>query len=329
MTAKLRARLSMRADLPDLLFDEGLRRRLRDAVEIDLDRREPLTSLVGVDLVITGWGCRQIDDVLLADASSLRAIVHACGSVRRHLLPGVWERGITVSSAADANAIPVAEFTLASILLAGKRAPEISRRYSSVRSGIDLLAEYPTIGNLGRRVGVVGASRIGRRVIEMLRPFDVDVAVCDPFLSETDAQQLGATLLDLDRLLSWASIVSLHAPMLPATRGMIDARALSLMREGATLINTARGGLVDHDALIAELTSGRISAVLDVTDPEPLPRQSPLFDLPNVVLTPHLAGAQGTELRRLGSAAVGEVERIASGLPPAAPVTLRDLTHIA
>jgi phosphoglycerate dehydrogenase-like enzyme len=133
----------------------------------------------------------------------------------------------------------------------------------------------------------------------------------------------------LDDLMAAADVVTVHAPSLPSTRHLLDARRLALMRDGATLVNTARGALVDHAALIAELRTGRLSAVLDVTEPEPLPPDSPLFDLPNVVLTPHIAGALGTEVRRLGDAAVAEVARYAAGEPFAHPLTAADLDRVA
>ena len=110
---------------------------------------------------------------------------------------------------------------------------------------------------------------------------------------------------------------------------MLDARRLALLRDGATLINTARGALIDQDALVAELRTGRIDAVLDVTEPEVLPAGSPLYDLPNVVLTPHIAGALGVEVRRLGESALAELERYARGEPFAHPVTRADLDRIA
>jgi phosphoglycerate dehydrogenase-like enzyme len=194
---------------------------------------------------------------------------------------------------------------------------------------VDLLAEFPTVGNFGKTVGIVGASRIGRRVIELLRPFQLDVLVSDPYLDADAARRLGVDRRELDELLAASDVVSLHAPALPSTRHMIDARRLALLRDGATLINTARGSLVDQDALVAELASGRIDAVLDVTEPEVLPPDSPLYELPNVVLTPHIAGALGVELRRLGDAAIDEIERYAAGEPFAHQVTAGDLDRIA
>ena len=122
-------------------------------------------------------------------------------------------------------------------------------------------------------------------------------------------------LTSLEELLAASEVVSLHAPLTPVTRGMLDARGLALMREGAVLVNTARGPIVDQTALTAELVSGRIDAVLDVTATEPLPPDSVLFTLPNVFLTPHIAGALGGEVLRLGRLAVEEVERYVAGLP--------------
>jgi phosphoglycerate dehydrogenase-like enzyme len=279
-----------------------------------------VAEIGAAELLLTGWGCPPVDEAVLAGAPRLRAIVHAAGSAKGHVTPACWARGIVVSTAADANARPVAEYTLAMILLANKAAPRAERLYRARRGRVDALAELPEVGNAGRTVGVVGASRIGRRVIDLLAPHDLAVVVHDPYLADS---------VPLDELVAAADVVSLHAPSLPSTRHMLDARRLALMRDGATLINTARGALVDHDALIAELRTGRLHAVLDVTEPEPLPAGSPLFELPNVVLTPHIAGALGTEVRRLGDAAIAEVARYAAGQPFAHPLTAADLDRVA
>jgi phosphoglycerate dehydrogenase-like enzyme len=170
----------------------------------------------------------------------------------------------------------------------------------------------PKVGNNGKTVGIVGHSRIGARVIELLQPFDLEVVLYDPHY--TSASQRVRNV-ELDQLMAEADIVSLHAPAIESTARMIDARRLALMPDGATLINTARGALVDQDALLRELVSGRISAVIDVTTPEVLPADSPLYDLPNVLLTPHIAGALGNERSRLGATVVAEIERFIAGEP--------------
>jgi phosphoglycerate dehydrogenase-like enzyme len=183
----------------------------------------------------------------------------------------------------------------------------------------------PGIGNHGRRVGVIGASRIGRKVIELLRPFDLAVSLSDPYVDDSAARELDVSLLGLDDLLRTSQIVTVHAPETPETRHLIGRRELALMPDRAVLINTARGSLVDTDALVGELRTGRLSAVLDVTDPEPLPADSPLHDLPNAFVTPHLAGSQGNELARLGLAVVAEAERVAAGEAVAYPVDFEAL----
>jgi phosphoglycerate dehydrogenase-like enzyme len=133
----------------------------------------------------------------------------------------------------------------------------------------------------------------------------------------------------LGRLCATADVVSLHAPEVPQTRHMLDRRRLRLLRDGATVINTARGSLVEAAALTEELVSSRIQAVIDVTDPEILPAGSALYDLPNVLLTPHVAGSMGNEMGRLFDAALGELQRYAAGLDFAHPVLRSQLSHTA
>jgi phosphoglycerate dehydrogenase-like enzyme len=328
--------LAMTADLPERLFSPAALDRLRALASIDPDvvlrdlRSPPARArLERAEIILSGWGCPPVDEAVLQAAPALRAIVHAGGGVKGHVTPACWERGILVSTAAAANAGPVAEYTLAMILLANKAAHRIARTYGQRRAAVDLLAEFPGVGNYRKTVGIIGASRIGGRVIELLRPFELDVLVSDPYLDAGAATRLGVELRELDELLAASDVVSIHAPALPSTRHMIDARRLALLRDGATLVNTARGSLVDQDALVAELLSGRIDAVIDVTEPEVLPPDSPLFELPNVVLTPHIAGALGVEVRRLGDSAIDEIERYAAGRPFAHPVTVTDLERVA
>ncbi|RCG22856.1 hydroxyacid dehydrogenase [Sphaerisporangium album] len=290
---------------------------------------EAAERLAGAVVLLTGWGSPLIDADVLARAPRLRAVVHAAGTVKHHVGPAVFARGVPVSSAVEANAVPVAEYTVAMILLAGKAVPALVREYRARRGPIDLIGEYPGIGNHGRTVGLVGASRIGRRVVELLRPFDLEVLVSDPYLDEAGAAALGVRKAGLDELFAACDIVSLHAPATEATRGMVTARHLASMRDGATLINTARGSLVDQDALVAELVTGRVSAVLDVTEPEITPPDSPLWDLPNVVLTPHIAGSLGNELVRMGSQALDEVFRALAGEPLRHPVDPASLPLMA
>ncbi|MGW2234296.1 hydroxyacid dehydrogenase [Streptomyces sp. NPDC001759] len=326
MSERPRALFAMTAGNLPLVFPPEVLARLREAVDVDPELiAEDFTearvreALARTEILLTGWGCPRLDAAVLDAAPRLRAVLHSAGSVKGFTTPEVWRRGIVVSSAADANAVPVAEYTLAMILLAGKDvlAARERLRAERVHPGWGVV---PGIGNHGRRVGVIGASRIGRRVITLLAPFDLRVSLTDPYVTERRAAELGVPLLPLDDLLRTSDIVTVHAPDTPSTRHLVGRRELALMPDGATLINTARGALVDHDALVEEVRAGRLNAVLDVTDPEPLPADSPLYDLPGAFVTPHLAGSQGNELARLGATVAEEAARLLAGDGPAHPV---------
>ncbi|MEV8590750.1 hydroxyacid dehydrogenase [Streptomyces sp. NPDC051180] len=319
-----RALFAMARHHRDALFPPAETRRLLASVDIDPDHvsqdlcREP--ALEEAEILVTSWGCPVVDEEVLARAPALKAIVHAAGSVKHHVTPACWERGIAVSSAAAANAVPVAEYTVAAILFANKRVLDIGALYRRHRAPLDWSRLYPGFGNHRRTVGVVGASLVGRKVLELLRPHDLDLLLSDPHVDPVQAAGLGARLVELDELVAASDVVSLHAPALPETRHLLDARRLSLMRDGTTLVNTARGSLVDTEALTAQAVAGRLHAVIDVTEPEVLPTASPLYSLPNVLLTPHIAGSLGGELLRISGSALDEVERYCSGRPFAHPV---------
>ncbi|WP_432135752.1 MULTISPECIES: hydroxyacid dehydrogenase [unclassified Streptomyces] len=318
-----------------LLFPAPLMARLRQASAIDpelvvRDFAAPAVAgaLADADVLITGWGCPPLDAGVLAAAPRLRTVLHAAGSVRSLVGEALWQRGVAVSSAVTGNALPVAEYTLAMILLAGKDVFTHRERFRATHA-CPTPADTAATGNVGRRVGVVGASRVGRRLLELLRPFDFTVLLHDPYVTPAEAVGLGAEAVSLEELLRRSDIVSLHAPDIPETYRMLDAGRLALIRDGGVLINTSRGALIDPDALTAELVSGRLRAVLDVTEPEPLPADSPLYALPNVFLTPHIAGSLGNELERLGRIVVEEAERLAAGAPLAHQVRLADLARMA
>ncbi|MFJ8540022.1 hydroxyacid dehydrogenase [Streptomyces sp. NPDC093591] len=338
MTQRPYAMFAMSAENVPQVFPPEVLARLRESVDIDpalvAEDHEDFTdprlkdALARTEILVTGWGCPRLDAAVLDAAPKLRAVLHSAGSVKSLATPELWRRGIAVSSAAAANAVPVAEYTLAMILVAGKDLFAARDRLRGERAfpGWGLV---PGIGNHGRRVGVIGASRIGRKVIELLRPFDLVPSLTDPYVDEAGAAALGVPLLPLDDLLRTSDIVTVHAPETPETRHLIGPRELALMPDGAVLINTARGGLVDHEALIAELGTGRLSAILDVTEPEPLPADSPLYDLPNAFVTPHLAGSQGNEAARLGLAVAEEAERLGAGRPLAHGIVQSELERMA
>lgn len=321
----MRALLAMPAGLPHRMFSRAQLEQLRGLAQIDTARTVPLLAdasdeeLAGVEILLTGWGSSPVDAAALARMPRLRAIVHTAGTVRFVASDAVWERGdVLVTSATEVNAVPVAEFTLAQILLAGKRARAQEHRFRRVRDSRSAALSAAGIGNYGGVVGLIGASRIGVLVAEHLQRFDLDVLITDPYASTEQVAALGATKVEPEELYSRSDVVSLHAPDVPSTRGMVSRDLLALMRDGTTFLNTARPALVELDALRDELVSGRLSAVLDVHDD--LADDDPIWDLPNVSLTPHIAGSQGNELRRMGEHALEEVRRLAAGEPARFPV---------
>ena len=321
-SSALRYTLLMRpVDLADHLFgrDRASLRAIgaqdvagRALEQIDDEAREALAQ---TDVLIMGWGAPRLTDDDLASAPHLRAILYAGGQVSGLVPTSAHRRGILLSNAGHANAIPVAEFTTALIVLANKQALRSARLYHERRSMIHREVDFPHAGNRSKSVGIVGASRIGRMVIERLSRLDVDIALYDPFVGQAEAHALGVRPVGLDVLMATSDVVSVHAPLNHDTVGLITRAHLRAMRDGATFINTARGGLVDQEALVDELRTGRIDAMLDVTTPEVLPPAHELYDLPNVLLTPHMAGSTGPELARLGDHVAAEFERLARGLP--------------
>jgi phosphoglycerate dehydrogenase-like enzyme len=317
------------------LFADRHRRRLDDLCTVvgpdpigDFRAVDP-DLLATVQILLTGWGAPPLRPSILDLLPRLELVAHAAGTVKDLVTDDVWARDIRVTSAAAANALPVAEYTVAAILFSGKRVLRLQQAYRTHRDLRLWSDDAPGLGNYGKRIGIVGASFIGRRVIELLEPYDLDLVLADPYVSTEEATGLGVRLLELDDLLATADIVSLHAPSLPETHHLLDRRRLALLRDGATLVNTARGALVDHEALTEELVSGRIDAVIDVTEPEILPADSPLYDLPNVLLTPHIAGSQGTETQRMADLAIDEIERFVTGAPLEFEVRRADLGRIA
>ena len=327
--------LAMLEGLVDHAFTDAHLARLAAAGE--LADRVPLTRfdddrassvLSAADVLVGHWGCPTLTADVLDRAPNLSLFAYAAGTVKWQVTDAVFDRGITVTSAAAANAIPVAEYTVAMILLANKGALLFRERLRDPGAAVPL--DPARVGNFGKRVGLVGASLVGRYVIDLLRPYALDMAVYDPFLSNEEATALGVEKFDdLDDLSASVDVLSVHAPDVESTRGMLGAPQLAALRDGAVLINTARPTLVDQAALLRHLELGRIDAVLDVTTPEPLPAGHPLLDLPNVFVTPHIAGSMGVELHRMADLAVDEVERFARGEPPVHPVRRADLDRIA
>ena len=283
------------------------------------------------EVIVGHWGCPPFGPEFFETAANLRLFAYAAGSVKWYLSDELWERDILVTSGADANAEPVAEYTLAMILLANKRVFGAIDRESH-RTSWTPPPEAAAHGNWNKTIGLVSASLTGRRVAQLLQAFGhLDVQIYDPFVDAKTIESLGATKQEsLVELCAQADVLSIHAPALPDTHNLIGEKELAALSDGTTVINTSRGHCLDLDALTSELESQRLFGIIDVTDPvEPLPRTHPLRTLPNAVLTPHIAGSQGTELARMSEWVIDEVERYATGAPLRNPVTREMVDRIA
>ena len=278
-------------------------------------KQDLMAVLAGADACITGWGVAQLDADVVAAAPRLGHMAHMGGSVKRFVSDAVWARGIRVTSASVTLARDVAETTLGLMIVGRKRIWPLGNH---VRDGgwrdSSAWDQWDARELHRSTVGLVGAGNVGRHVIELLAPFSVTILVADPYLSESDAESLGVEKVDLAELMERSDVVSIHAPDTAQTRHMIGAEELSRLGDGAVLINTARGSIIDEAALIEELATGRIFAFLDVTDPEPPASDSPLRRLENVVVTPHIAGCIDN-CHRMGELAVEEVCRYLASRP--------------
>lgn len=332
MTRRPETLLVMARDTMRLQFGDAELARLRATARLgeplftdELASAQVRERLAEVEVLITSWGCPPLDEPVLRGAPKLRAVLHAAGSVRDHVGAPVFDRDLLVTTAAGANAEPVAHYTLGAILWAFKKVPFLAADARTFRDDWHYRERHGELSGRDRTVVLVGFSRVGRRVTELLRQLDLArVLVVDPVVDPARIRAAGAEPATLADALPHADVLSLHAPSLPETHHLIGATELAALPPGAVLVNTARGALVDTAALEHGCADG-LHAILDVTDPEPLPAGSPLYTLPNVVLTPHIAGSLGSETRRMTAEALGELERYAAGLPPQAPVTRQAL----
>ena len=329
MQTKARALLVMSRPSFEAHFDQDRLRRLAGLVTLDepcwtddLDSARSRERLARTEVLLTSWGAPALTPQRLAAAPRLRAVLHGAGSVRDLIGQEVWRRGIRVTSAAEANAVPVAEYTLAAIIFAGKKAPFLAADEQRAYGGWGSVTGYGDLSNFRRTVGIVGFSRIGRQVVELLQVLrGTTCLVADPYADPDEVARAGATLVPLEEMLPRVHVLSVHAPELPETHHLIGARQLRMLPDNATVINTARGSLVDPDALAAECAARRLFAILDVTDPEPLPADSPLRRLARVMITPHIAGSLGTETGRLTDHVLDELARWTAGKPLRAEIT--------
>jgi phosphoglycerate dehydrogenase-like enzyme len=315
------------------IYGPEQRRRIDSTVELVA---EPMTKddvaadpsrLRDIDVLFSGWGCPVLDADLLQHAERLKALFYGAGTIKAVMTDAAWERGLVVTTAASANAVPVAEFTVAQIVLS------LKATWQTLRDNrLHHACRKPSVaGGFGSTVSLISLGMIGRMVAERLRDgYDLEVLACDPFCPEDDARRLGVTLVELDEAFERGDVVSCHTPLLDSTIDLIGGEQFKLMKQGATFINTSRGKVIDQPAMVQVLRDRPdLTALLDVTNPEPSPSDSPLWDLENVFVTPHIAGSMGRECWRMGSLMADEIERYVRGEPLLHAVTREQAAKMA
>ena len=306
MTPDAEARLNALGEVVRYSAPEGQRRVTAEMVA---------DQLTDASAIITGWGATpKFDTWLLERTPDLRFIGHTAGTIKGFIGEEVFDQGIVVTHAAGTIAIAVGEWAMTATLASLRKLPDFNANMHERVWNKDSSLRGRSLH--GKTVGIVAASMTARAFIPLLKPFNCDVQVFDPYLTPERATELGVRRQeDLDELFRTSDIVSNHAPTTPETDGMINAHRLSLMKDGALFVNTARARAIDYEALTKELQSGRIFGALDVFPKEPLEQESPLWDLPNVILSPHIAGGTVENRLMLGETIVSDLERFLRGEP--------------
>ena len=283
-----------------------------------------------VEYIFSTWGMPVFkEEEIKAYFPKLKAVFYAAGSVQFFARPFL-NCGVKVFSAWAANGVPVAEYATAQIVLANKgffrscHFDTVAKRQEVYKK----FSEYP--GNYGVKVGIIGAGMIGKMVIQRLKAFEISVLVFDPFLPDEKATELGVTKTSLEAVFSECQVVSNHLANNEQTRGMLNYPLFASMLPNATFINTGRGAQIVEEDLIRILKERPdLTAILDVTDPEPSPDGYPFYELDNCILTPHIAGSSGKEVCRMAVYMLEEFRLLSQGMPCRYDVTWKMLETMA
>lgn len=287
--------------------------------DVDLTADSMVHGAARSEGLIVDLDCPRLTGPLLEQLPRLEFIAHTASSPRRFATDAIFDRGIKLVTASQGAARAVAELALVSTLMLLRRIHRVDR---ALRRGEDFnTIRGDAMGSefAAQRIGVIGASQTGREFISISRALGARVDVVDPYLPAAAADAMGVASVSLDEAMAVSDVISIHAPATAETTRMIGARQLSLMRNGSMLVNTARASIVDTEALLSELRSGRISAAVDVFDVEPLDVASEFRSLENVIATAHIGAATVQSFRRRGAIAVEQTQRWMRGEP------LRDL----
>lgn len=322
----------MSEDMMQLVVDDVTKRRIAALLQEEpafatyRQVKESPAILKDVKILFPSYGMECMDEEFLRAAENLEAVFFLGGSVKGITSQAFWDRKIPITCAAQANAVPVAEYVLALIILHLKGFFFHSINYKRNRD----FKIYPVKGVFQKKVGLISYGLIARHLKSLLQNFNLEICIYSPELNESKAAAEGMKYLPLEQIFSECDVVSLHTPLLPSTVNMIGYEHFSAMKKGAAFINTARGAIVRESDLIRCLQEREdITAYLDVTQREPLDPESKLFTLKNAVITPHIAGATGEEKARLGCMIADELERYLKGEPLKYAVNQKDLSVIA
>ena len=264
--------------------------------EVQLTCGEIAESIGDSDIYVTGWGSPRLDARILEYAPKLKLLVHLCGTVVPLVSDEMWERGVRVISGNDFFAESVAEGTIGYMLTALRDIPKYSTRLKNEKKW--KTSADTNRGLLGKSVGIVSYGAIARHLVRMLQPFRVNIKIYDiKPLPEADKEKYRLTEASLEEIFSTCDIVTVHTPLNDQTYHLIGEDLLALLPEDVLFVNTSRGAIVDQAALERQLAFGRFRALLDVYEKEPLPAESGLYALDNVILMPHMGGPT-VDLRR-------------------------------
>jgi phosphoglycerate dehydrogenase-like enzyme len=296
---------------------------------ITADKEFLLRHIGPAEIVISTWDTAPFDAEVMAATGKLELLVHAAGSVKPVVSDALWARGVRVVSMAAAISYGVAEFCLGHILTAPKRfwwACEAERR-GQWKEGLSAFGGVFEI--YGQNIGIIGMGHVGKHLVRLLKNFTCNIIVYDPYFSQAQAQKAGVRKVDsLDEIFSSCRVVTLCAAGTAETRHMIRREHFAILPKGAVFINVARGGIFDENELVAELRRGSFVACLDVADVEPLAPDHPYRSLPNIILTPHIAGVAAENRLRIGTMAADEIEAYVRGRALQFEVTREQLARI-
>lgn len=312
-------------------YPKSLREKIAESFTLPLPELSQETwasaDLSEVEVIFSTWGMAKLDEAFLAAAPKLRAVFYAAGTVKSFATPESYARNVAICSAWRANAIPVAEYTLATIILSLKK---FWMAFRTDYPAIARITHWDAQGAYACKIGLLSLGAIGLQVAKLLKSLEVEVLACDPFCRPEVAAEAGVTLVPLETLFRECEVVSIHTPLLPETTKMVTPALVRTMRPGATLINTSRGAILDEDPVMEVLRDrSDLTAILDVAIAEPPAAKSLVHHLPNVIYTPHVAGSMGGEISRMGAWMLEEALRLQHGEPLQHKVTIEMLDKVA